>query len=61
MQRIFAADSPEMAQRACFAGSVGTLVVGVPFALGALSSGAILEAGSQYGLTYASARRRQRR
>ena len=43
MQRIFAADSPETAQRACFAGSVGTLAVGVPFALVALSSGSILE------------------
>lgn len=43
MQRIFAADSPETAQRACFAGSIGTLVVGVPFSLVALSSGSILE------------------
>ncbi|MBA3472658.1 MAG: sodium:solute symporter family protein [Rubrobacter sp.] len=43
MQRVFAAESPETAQRACFAGAIGTLVIGVPFAVVALSAGSILE------------------
>lgn len=42
MQRIFAARSPQTAQRACFVGAVGVLVVGIPFSLVALSSGAII-------------------
>ncbi|MGH4025328.1 MAG: sodium:solute symporter family transporter, partial [Pseudonocardiaceae bacterium] len=42
MQRIFAARSPQTAQRACFVGALGVLVVGIPFSLVALSSGAIL-------------------
>ena len=42
MQRIFAARSPQIAQRACFVGALGVLVVGIPFSLVALSSGAIL-------------------
>jgi SSS family solute:Na+ symporter len=42
MQRIFAARSPEIAQRACFVGAFGVLAVGVPFSLVALSSRAIL-------------------
>jgi SSS family solute:Na+ symporter len=42
MQRIFSAKSPETARRACFVGAVGTAVVGIPYALVALSSGAIL-------------------
>ncbi|MGH3788031.1 MAG: sodium:solute symporter family protein [Pseudonocardiaceae bacterium] len=42
MQRIFAARSPEIAQRACFVGAFGVLAVGIPFSLVALSSGAIL-------------------
>ncbi|NIJ11518.1 SSS family solute:Na+ symporter [Saccharomonospora amisosensis] len=42
MQRIFAARSPKVAQRACFVGALGTLAVGVPFSLVALSSGEIL-------------------
>jgi SSS family solute:Na+ symporter len=42
MQRIFSAKSPETAQRACFLGAVGTFVVGVPFALVALSTPGIL-------------------
>ncbi|MGC9541408.1 sodium:solute symporter family protein [Streptomyces sp. UG1] len=42
MQRIFSARSPQVAQRACFVGALGTLVVGVPFSLVALSGGAIL-------------------
>ncbi len=42
MQRIFAARSPQIAQRACFVGAFGVLAVGIPFSLVALSSGAIL-------------------
>jgi SSS family solute:Na+ symporter len=42
MQRIFSARSPETARRACFVGAAGTAVVGIPYALVALSSGAIL-------------------
>lgn len=42
MQRIFAARSPSVARRACFWGAAGTVVVGVPFALVALSAGNIL-------------------
>ncbi|GAB4368824.1 MAG: sodium:solute symporter family protein [Elainellaceae cyanobacterium] len=48
MERVFAADSPQTAQRACFAGSFGTVVIGVPFSLVALSAGSILE---QVGVT----------
>ena len=52
MERVFAADSPETAQKACFAGSAGTLIIGIPFSIVALSSGQILnsigvEAGNQ--------------
>lgn len=43
MQRVFAARNPQTAQRACFAGCVGTLAIGVPFAMVALSAGSILE------------------
>lgn len=43
MARVFAADSPETAQRACFAGSAGTLIIGIPFSIVALSAGGILE------------------
>jgi solute:Na+ symporter, SSS family len=42
MQRIFAARSPQVAQRACFVGALGVLAVGIPFSLVALSSAAIL-------------------
>jgi solute:Na+ symporter, SSS family len=42
MQRIFAARSPQIAQRACYVGAFGVLVVGIPFSLVALSSRAIL-------------------
>ncbi len=42
MQRIFSAKSPETARRACFVGAAGTALVGIPYALVALSSGAIL-------------------
>lgn len=43
MARVFAADSPETAQRACFIGSLGTLIVGIPFSIVALSATQILE------------------
>ncbi|MBE9059701.1 sodium:solute symporter family protein [cf. Phormidesmis sp. LEGE 11477] len=43
MARIFAADSPETARRACFIGGTGTLVIGIPFSLVALSANRILE------------------
>lgn len=43
MARVFAADSPETAQRACFIGSIGTVIIGVPFTLVALSAGRIFE------------------
>lgn len=42
MARIFAAKSPETAQRACFIGCAGTLIIGVPFSLIALSAPQIL-------------------
>ena len=48
MARVFAAESPETAQRACFIGCLGTLIIGIPFSLIALSSGQILE---QAGIT----------
>ncbi|MEB3358603.1 MAG: sodium:solute symporter family protein [Synechococcales bacterium] len=48
MARVFAADSPETAQRACFIGSAGTIIIGVPFSIVALSAGDILE---QAGIT----------
>ncbi|NJL85411.1 MAG: sodium:solute symporter [Leptolyngbyaceae cyanobacterium SM1_1_3] len=48
MARVFAADSPETAQRACFIGSAGTVLIGVPFSLIALSAPRILE---QAGIT----------
>ena len=42
MARIFAAKTPETARRACLIGSVGTLIIGVPFSLIALSAPQIL-------------------
>ncbi len=42
MARIFASESPETAQRACLIGCAGTLVIGVPFSLIALSAPQIL-------------------
>lgn len=52
MERVFAADSPETARKACFIGAAGTLVIGVPFSVVALSANPILsslgvEAGNQ--------------
>ncbi len=43
MAKIFAADSPKTARRACFIGCAGTLIIGIPFSLIALSSDRILE------------------
>lgn len=46
--RIFAAKSPETAQRACFIGCAGTLLIGVPFSMIALSTPMIFaQAGVQ--------------
>jgi SSS family solute:Na+ symporter len=42
MQRIFSAKSPDVARRACFVGAAGTAIVGIPYALVALSAGPIL-------------------
>lgn len=52
MERVFAADSPETARKACFIGAAGTLIIGVPFSIIALSANPILsslgvEAGNQ--------------
>ena len=52
MERVFAAESPETARKACFIGSAGTLIIGVPFSIVALSANSILaelgvEAGNQ--------------
>lgn len=43
MARIFSAESPETAQKACYAASAGTLIVGIPFSVIALSANSILE------------------
>lgn len=43
MERVFAARSPETARRACFIGAGGTVLIGVPFALVALGSPAVLQ------------------
>lgn len=48
MARIFAADSPETAQRACLFASAGTLIIGIPFSIIALGSTSIF---SQLGIT----------
>lgn len=48
MARIFAAESPETAQRACLIASAGTLIVGIPFSVIALGANGIL---SQAGIT----------
>jgi SSS family solute:Na+ symporter len=41
MQRIFSAKSPDTARRACFVGAAGTALVGIPYAIVALSSAQI--------------------
>lgn len=43
MERVFAAESPETARRACYVGGVGTLVIGIPFSIVALSAGSVFE------------------
>ncbi|MBX2863989.1 MAG: sodium:solute symporter family protein [Leptolyngbyaceae cyanobacterium MAG.088] len=48
MARIFAAESPETAQRACLFASAGTLIIGIPFSIIALGSTSIF---SQVGIT----------
>ncbi|MBE9108051.1 sodium:solute symporter family protein [Nodosilinea sp. LEGE 07298] len=48
MARIFAAESPETAQRSCFIASAGTLIIGIPFSIIALGANGIL---SQAGIT----------
>lgn len=48
MARIFAAESPETARKACFVASAGTLVIGIPFSIIALGAGGIF---AQTGLT----------
>ena len=48
MERVFAADSPETAQKACFIGCIGTIIIGVPFSIVALGAPQILE---QAGVT----------
>lgn len=48
MARIFAAETPETAQRACLISSLGTVVIGVPFSLVALSAPKLL---AQAGIT----------
>ncbi len=48
MARVFAAESPESAQKACLIGSAGTVIIGVPFSLIALSANDIL---AQVGIT----------
>lgn len=42
MARIFAADSPKTAQRACFMAALGTCVIGLPFSLIAMSAPSVL-------------------
>jgi Na+/proline symporter len=42
MERVFAADSPETARKACFIGGAGTLIIGIPFSVVALSAEPIL-------------------
>jgi SSS family solute:Na+ symporter len=42
MQRIFAARSPETAQKSCFTGAAGTAIIGVAFAMVALSASSVL-------------------
>jgi len=50
MERVFAAKDPETAQKACFIGSAGTLVIGIPFSIVALSANPILNSlGVQAG------------
>lgn len=43
IQRVLAAKNPKVAQRACFAGALGTAVIGVIFSLVALTAVAVLD------------------
>lgn len=43
IERVLAADSPDTAQKACFIGSAGTLIIGIPFTYVALSAGSIFD------------------
>ena len=43
MARIFAAESPETARRACYVASAGTLIIGIPFSVIALTANNIFE------------------
>jgi Na+/proline symporter len=47
MQRIFSARSPEIARRACFVGAAGTAIIGIPYALVALSMHQVLGDNAQ--------------
>ena len=49
MQRIFAAKSPEVARRACLLGAAGTAVIGVAFAMVALTTSAALGLSAEDG------------
>lgn len=42
MQRVFAAEIPRTARRACFIGAAGTLAIGIPFSIVALAAPSIL-------------------
>lgn len=51
-ERVLSADSPETAQKACFGAAIGTLIIGIPFSLVALSIPEILaQTGTQAGDT----------
>lgn len=41
IERVLAAENPETARTACFVGSAGTLIIGIPFSYVALSTGSI--------------------
>ncbi|WP_306365583.1 sodium:solute symporter family protein [Nocardia sp. CC227C] len=45
MQRIFSARSPQIARRACFVAAAGTAIVGVPYAIVALSISGVVGDG----------------
>ncbi|KQY23043.1 sodium:solute symporter [Cellulomonas sp. Root485] len=49
MQRIFAARNPETAQKSCFTGAAGTAVIGIAFAMVALSASSVLGLTTEAG------------
>lgn len=49
MQRIFAAKNPETAQRSCLTGAAGTAIIGVAFAMVALSASSVLGLTTESG------------